>query len=140
MPSFTIIMMLFLSGCAMQSKHTDSLTISDLVNNQWILQHLSDEPVIKDTKITLSVSRNGKIRGHSGVNNYFGSWQLDGQKVKSSRMSATKKFALDPKGIMEQEQRYLGFLSKVTRWDLVGDELHLYVDNKVTIKLHRVVY
>jgi len=137
MRAFIILPILFLASCGfLNNKAAPKATLTDLVANNWVLSSLSGKSVLEGTTISLSVSKEGKVKGNSGVNNYFGQWQIKANEIMASKMASTKKFRSEPKGIMQQEQQFLTMLSVVTNWNIVSDELQLFQGNKLIVTFH----
>ncbi len=61
------------------------------------------------------------------VNRYFGTYELDGTKIKFSPAGAT--MMMGPEKEMEAEQNFLGILPHVVSYKMVDDNLVLITDN-----------
>lgn len=95
--------------------------LKDFENKEFALSNLYN-----DYKITLSFEGE-KIYGFSGVNRYFGSFKLDGNKIEISNLAMTK-MAGSPEA-MRAEQAYLDLLNKAVKFEILKDNLILYTDN-----------
>jgi len=111
------------------------VNLSALVAKQWIVISVNGKHLLNDTVISFSVSEKGKVKGNAGVNNYVGQWEITKEQITSSKMASTKKFGIEPKGIMQQEERFLRSISMITRWQVDGGELQLFDSNEVVIQL-----
>jgi len=80
--------------------------------------------VLDDTEITADLVK-GELTGSAGCNNYFASYELDGQALTIGPAGATRKMCGAPEGIMEQEQAYLSILESVTGYRSQGSQLEL---------------
>ena len=134
---YRLLPILLLTGCSFFNHHdsNSSVNLSALVEIDWTVTTLDNKPVIKDSRMSLLVSAEGKVRGNAGVNNYFGKWQIVGRDIIASKMAATKMARLGPAGIMQQEQLYLKLLSEVTSWQLSAGKLQLFQDKKLLVTL-----
>ncbi len=61
------------------------------------------------------------------VNNYFGSYELDGNKIKFGPAAST--MMMGPEKEMEAEQNYLQILPRVVSWQMSGSNLVLVTNN-----------
>ena len=61
------------------------------------------------------------------VNNYFGSYELDGSKIKFGPAAST--MMMGPEKEMEAEQNYLQILPRVVSWHMSGSNLVLVTNN-----------
>ncbi len=65
------------------------------------------------------------VSGSAGCNTYFAAYTLDGSFLTVEAVAATEMACLEPAGVMEQEQSYLGFLKDVTIYRIYGHQLWL---------------
>ncbi len=108
-----ILILLILTACGKSLK--------DFETKEFILSNLNN-----DYKITLSFEGE-KLYGFSGVNRYFGSFKLDGNKIEISNLAMTKMAG--PPEEMKAEQAYLDLLNKAVKFEILKDNLILYTDN-----------
>ncbi len=108
-----ILILLILTACGKSLK--------DFETKEFILSNLYN-----DYKITLSFEGE-KLYGFSGVNRYFGSFKLDGNKIEISNLAMTKMAG--PPEEMKAEQAYLDLLNKAVKFEILKDNLILYADN-----------
>jgi heat shock protein HslJ len=66
--------------------------------------------VIIDTEMTAEFGDDGQLTGIAGCNNYFASYEADGENISISGVGMTEKFCVEPEGIMDQESQYLAAL------------------------------
>jgi len=95
-----------------------------LADTEWQLVFIRKTTPIKGTTINISFE-NDEIRGTSGCNTYFGSYEIEGEKIKFNEIAMTEMACLDPEGVMQQEQEYLNFLSEVVTFSIEGNQLIL---------------
>ena len=97
-----------------------------LIGTKWVLDSYNDGneaivSVIAGTEITLIFNKEGEISGSAGCNNYFSSYETDGDKCSFGLIGSTKMFCNEPKGIMEQESTYLKLLESAAGCRIEGD-------------------
>ncbi|GAB7015541.1 hypothetical protein JCM10550A_09080 [Methanogenium cariaci] len=79
--------------------------------------------VIAGTEITLTFDEEGGIAGSAGCNNYFASYETDGNALIFGMIGATKMFCDEPEGTMAQESTYLKLLNTAAGYQIEGDTL-----------------
>ena len=87
--------------------------------------------VIQGTEVTISFDKAG-ISGASGCNSYEGLAMVedDGSITNDVQsFSHTEKVCDGPDGLMEQEERYLDLLPRLTRYGMYGDGLFMRTDD-----------
>jgi len=88
-----LVAALGLIGCA-----TEPLELQRDVT--YIAEWIGDEPVIGRTPVSLTLSE-GRAYGNAGCNHWFGSYELDGQRLRFSNLGSTRKMCAEE--IMEQD-------------------------------------
>ena len=86
--------------------------------------------VIQGTEVTISFEKDG-IWGVSGCNSYRGLAEVaDGSiKIDFQSFFYTELACDGPDGLMEQEERYLDLLPRMTRYGMYGDGLFMQTDD-----------
>lgn len=79
---------------------------------------------LAETEITVTFE-DGTASGSAGCNTYHAAYTFDGSSFTFETPTATEMACSGPAGIMEQEQRYLGFLEDVTVYRIYGSQLWL---------------
>ena len=107
---------------------TKTLETTDLEGTTWsLLSYLTPDgnthELLPDTRITAEFN-DGQIAGTAGCNNYFGTYELDGNSLTIGPSGSTMMFCA-PEEVMLQETAYLAILSSVTSYETVGNQLHL---------------
>lgn len=82
------------------------------------------EDLLGETEITATFE-DGTVSGSAGCNTYGAAYARDGSFLNLETPAATEMACTIPAGVMEQEQRYLGFLRDVTVYRIHGDQLWL---------------
>ena len=81
--------------------------------------------LILDTEITAAFGEDGQVTGSAGCNNYFASYEINGDKITVGPAGATEMFCQEPEGIMEQEQQYLAALQTAATYKITGLNLEI---------------
>ena len=109
------IVVFLISACSVQPEQSFKGKQYQLLNaqndSQVILNFAADEPRYY-----------GKI-----VNNYFGSYELDGSKIKFGPAGST--MMMGPEPLMEAEQNFLRILPRITAFRFQEKTLILITDN-----------
>lgn len=102
-------------------------TQSPLQNTRWVYQGLLSDgvntDVIAESHVTLNFS-DTRASGDSGCNAYAGDYNVNGNQLSFNTLISTKKACLDD-AITQQEQDFLGHLSKVAQYSINQDTLTL---------------
>ena len=78
---------------------------------EWIGEH----PLIDRSHLTVTFAADGRAHGHAGCNHWFAGYTLKDDAVRFETPGSTRKMCAP--SLMEQEQRFLGALTEVQRWD-----------------------
>ena len=95
-----------------------------LLGTSWELLSMNGSAPIPNRMVTIVFEEDG-AGGSTGCNTYFGGYTSTGNQLSFDAIGMTEMACLDPEGIMEQEQAYLGFLSQVVSYTREGDRLML---------------
>ena len=92
---------------------SDAQDESEIVvqNVTWILQSLGGHTIIPDAEVTIEFRADGEFSGLAGCNNYFGSYQLNGQQLSVDEIGSTEMWC---EGLMDQETAFLELLQKAS--------------------------
>ncbi len=110
---------------------------SDLEGVTWRLVSFIDrkgnqKSVLPDTNVTVEFESE-QVRGNAGCNQYFASYQVDGERLSFSSAGMTEMFCTAPDGIMEQEVEYLSTLGRVVTYSVVDGRLQMFDDLGQTV-------
>ena len=91
---------------------------------EWRLTAIDGQASVDQSVVTLSidVDRN-KIGGSGGCNRVFANFRVNEGQLRVGPLGLTKRFCGKPKGVMEQETRYVQVLQAVDRFQLEGEKL-----------------
>jgi heat shock protein HslJ len=93
-----------------------------LDGTDWILTSLHGQ--IPLGSFTLSFAE-GEISGKAGCNSYFGGYDQSGDTLDFPMIAMTEMYCMDPEGIMDQESKYLGIMSRVNTFSRNETQLRL---------------
>ncbi len=93
--------------------------------------------LLEGTAIT-AVFGDGVVTGSAGCNRYSGRYHRNDDRLTVEELAWTEMACMTPKGVMEQEQRYLDVLGHVGSYRVVGRQLWLDADDgHVLVFAHR---
>ena len=101
-----------------------------LAGTSWTLASLVGEdgamvPVLAGTTVTAVFSADGNLGGSAGCNHYGADYTLKDANLFIEPAIRTEMYCEDPKGIMEQEDRYLALLANVSTYRVEGERMVL---------------
>ena len=97
-----------------------SETTGDWLDITWILQSYAGQLALPDKMVTAEFMADGQLVGIGGCNNYFGSYQLDGNAISIAGVGSTEMWC---EGAMDQEAAFLGMLLQAESWALADGTL-----------------
>jgi putative lipoprotein len=97
-----------------------------LNGTSWELVAYRKSRPIEGTTMTLEFE-DGQLGGMGGCNHYFGSYELDGDKITVGPMGMTEMACMEPEGVMDQEMELTGYLSEAQSFRFDDDQLLIYV-------------
>ena len=125
------IILIVLAACvpleAPSNSAPENSTSQSLEGTKWTLTFYGDmsapQVVLLDSEVTADFAE-GRISGTGGCNNYFAEYQTEGDQITTGNVGSTKM--LCPDNVMQLEQEYIIAVDTVERYEIDGDELHLY--------------
>lgn len=87
-----------------------------LQGGEWVVEDINGGGIIDRSRVTLNFWQDGRVTGRASCNNLMGQYQLSGEGLSIGQV-ATTRMACAP-ALMEQEQRVLGNLAQVQRFDV----------------------
>ncbi len=110
-----------------------------LTNTYWKLLEIGGKPVKtptgqKEAHMILATAES-KVHGNAGCNNFFGSFEVDGDSLTFGQTGATMMACLDG---MDTEQAFLAALGETDRYSISGLMLHLYKGEELLAKFEAV--
>lgn len=97
-------------------QNTVMITVDDLLGKEFALTNMYE-----GKEVTIAFSATNMLGGKSVINNYFGGFTLEGDKIKLSPMASTKMAG--PEEDMNAEMEYLQILNGADTIALDGDVL-----------------
>ena len=97
-----------------------------LAGSEWTLMWYGPEGALAEVPAGVQVTlrfEGGEIGGTAACNSYFGSYEVDGERLTIGAIGATEMFCAAPEGLMEQEQGYLQALGQAAGYHLEEDRL-----------------
>lgn len=118
----------FLAACAsVPSKQLPQLQTYQV---EWI----AERPLIDRSMLTFSLLDSQRAVGLAGCNQWSADYQLNGQQLRLSNITRTRKLCAP--ALMEQEQRFLNALARVQHWEFAEHgQLWLTAQHSAPIKL-----
>jgi heat shock protein HslJ len=97
-------------------------SIIDLDGTNWTLLSINSEAALPGSLITADFAE-GKIAGSAGVNNYFASYEVEGDVLTVGPAGST--MMMGPENLMEQEWAFLSALQTAESFQVDGDTLEI---------------
>lgn len=83
-----------------------------------------------DTDRFVQFRESGELSGSGGCNNFFGTYDLNGTRLKIGPLASTKKMCADG---MEAEQAFFDTLQAARRIEATHTKLHLYDETETLV-------
>ena len=68
----------------------------------------------------------GRVTGSAGCNNYFASYQVEGETLLVGPAGTARMMCTEPEGVMDQEAAYLAALGSATTYQIKGGSLQVW--------------
>lgn len=113
------------------------ISAAGLEDKTWVLISYGEpkylKSVLPNTEITIEfVSGERTVKGSAGCNSYFGSYEVEGNKLSTpGPIAVTEMACMEPEGIMDQEQDYLTILQNAETYRIEGNQLQINSSDKV---------
>jgi len=119
----TVLMAVMLTACS---------PAGGLDATSWKLESYADDAgdmmdALPESVVSLDFQAT-QVSGSAGCNNFNGSYQTTGSKIKFGPLATTRKMCNEPAGIMQQETAYLAALEAAAEYDLRGNRLEIKDD------------
>lgn len=88
----------------------------------WQLVSLNEQRIPPQVSMTISFSREGRINGTGGCNNFFGIYKTSGTRISIGRIGTTKKLCPD---LMPLETRFFAVLEQIEQHKLINNGTRL---------------
>ncbi len=112
--------------------------LEEVCSHEWLLRSLERDgkeiKLLLDGKITFQCTTDGKVAGTAGVNQYNGSFKLQGeQTIEWGSSSFAMTMMAGPDALMTQEKRYMDSLPKTQKLGMDGEHLVLSSDDNSVV-------
>ncbi|MFC1905521.1 META domain-containing protein [Chloroflexota bacterium] len=129
--SIIVMLLMFTVICLTKCNTPDSM----LEGRKWFLRSYGEQnnlkAIIEDTEITATFnSSEGDVSGSGGCNTYFARYEVKGSKLSIVEMAFTEMACISPKGVMEQEQEFLSFLSNAQSFQADDTALMIFYSDR----------
>jgi heat shock protein HslJ len=99
-------------------------------NKEWVLESYGEpenaQSVIEGSEITATFnSTEHEVSGSAGCNSYFGDYEVDGSSLSIPLVGNTEMYCLEPEGVMDQEEQYLGSLGLAESYEIEDGRLRI---------------
>lgn len=84
--------------------------------------------ILPDTKVTAEF-KDDSVAGLASCNNYFGTYELNGNELSVGPLGMTEMYCAEPAGVMEQEGQYLNLLQQVKTFHIEEERLVMADEN-----------
>jgi heat shock protein HslJ len=109
-----------LVGCG--PRPTDSPSLQD---TRWVLVALGEASTLAGKAPSVEFSAD-QIRGSTGCNTYFGTYEVSGGELSIGDLAVTEMWCMEPEGVMDQEKAFLNALNAVASYQVETGRLELY--------------
>nr|WP_242513343.1 META domain-containing protein [Halochromatium salexigens] len=107
-----------------------------LEGDEWTVRALAGEPLPDEVSVTIDFLENDRVAGSSGCNRFMGGYALTGEGLSFGQIAGTRMAC--PELQMQTEQRFLGLLQEVTRFEIPSEnELLLITSEDKRIEAER---
>jgi heat shock protein HslJ len=101
------------------------VTRDPLDGTSWALTAYRKTRPVPGTTLTVTFE-GGRVRGSAGCNAYSGTYQIRGRTIAVRDVAITERVCPTPRGIMEQERAFVGYIDDARTFRLVGGRLQVY--------------
>lgn len=112
--------LMLVAGCSTLQSMTGKPDQRGLLLGQlWIADQVAGQPLLPETRVTLSLYGDGRLVGRAGCNTYTGRFKLDGSALQVTSLDVGHvSCAAD---VAAQEQNFIGALGAATTYEVQAD-------------------
>ena len=112
-------------------------TPASLDGTSWAMTSYRDAQgnlteILPETIVTADFQAD-QVSGNVTCNNYSGTYQTTGNKIKIGPLATTMRECVGPDGIMQQEAAFLMAMEAAAQYEIKGDTLEMVDDQGATI-------
>lgn len=124
---------LMLTGCCQKCRRNKQIAMRPIQGTVWHLTQFNGEEVDAPDKYEITFGADGRASGIGECNRFFGAYEVisDAGSIKMGPIGSTMMACPG----MELEMQFFQILEKVHLYQFEGDNLYLFVDNKVAAVL-----
>ncbi len=117
-----------MSACANKTSATAAVPAASasLWGSEWALQDLGGQAALAQPQASLSFAKAGQVSGFGSCNQFFGTAEVNQDRIKVGPLGSTKIACSGAVGA--QESRYMAALQKAQRYELMGDTLLIHAE------------
>lgn len=93
----------------------------------WLAEDIEGRGVVDNVASTFRIDAAGKLSGSGGCNRISGTAEIAGEKITIAPPATSRMMC--PPAVMDQEQKFLGALSRARSYKLDGSILRLVGDD-----------
>ena len=103
---------------------------ASLFGKRWILTEM-EERTFSASEPYIEFDRDQtRASGSTGCNRFSGAFEIEGSRLKLSRIASTRRACLDGE-VQHVEMSFLQLLEATTRYEVQGNRLHLYANDRL---------
>ena len=130
-----LVILVLIIGITMLGTGCATVTNEPLEGTTWVLVSYGDpsdpQAALEDVEVTAVFPREsdpgpGELNGSAGCNNYFGSFETDGNDLSIGDLGSTMMACEE--AIMDQEAQYLSALAAADSYSIQGNRLEISYD------------
>ncbi len=110
------------------TKINNSASETSPLISKWLLEFATGNGVLDRVQTTVEFTKDGKIFGNGGCNNYRGSYGIKDNKIKINPLISTRKMCTP--AVMNQETNFLQILQSAETFNFDGTFLWIYSANQ----------
>lgn len=117
-----------------KSENSMMPTTQNLSGTDWKLMRIEGQNVNTDKAFIRFDEAKNTVGGNGGCNGFGGKLSKSGSQIEISQVFSTKMFC---EATSEIENKFLGNLDRVTKYQITDGKLFLYVEEKVVLEFAR---
>jgi heat shock protein HslJ len=104
-----------------------------LEGTSWIVTEINGQPLLDTTEVTM-VFEASDVGGNASCNNYFASYETNGDKLTFDTVGMTEMWCMD-EGVMDQETLFLHSLPNADTVSIDGNQMTITLKDGGSISL-----
>lgn len=112
--------LLVAAGFPFAGAAADDAILTDIT---WLAEDIEGRGVVDNVASTFRIDASGKLSGAGGCNRISGTAKIAGEKIAIAPPATTRMMC--PPAVMDQEQKFLGAITRARSYKLEGSILRL---------------